>query len=254
MGMTIVVGDGDTVSHTHLDGYLENVACLKILGRSHDFRTKEQKRGFRFRLTIDPWFSIGFAVSIIGKAFPYEMVFSSGNGNAKREETFSFGEDDFRVLFSCVKPSELITFCPMKNYNGLLGVSMSLYLDGEEHYTHYPLYIENLTAQSVCSSMIDFLDSTLTTDACRERLREVQERFEHAVYFNWSPDSWVKCPDSGYKTTVINPPEMSLGETIVDESGQRFRIVEPGETNTLRLKPLGKHGKTKPKRLHYIAG
>jgi len=278
-GMDIIMGYKgykDFNARTHFDGHFEDMACLVVFGQFHDFRTEEQKKGFRYRLYINPCSTAKFHISLCNIDDSFELLFSSGFKENCVEEKIRLSMQDFDDLFSTVKPEELLTFSLMKNFNGLFGIGGSIYLDGKENGFFYPVYVENRVGQIIIDSMLCLLDMKLTDPLCRAKLNKVKEYFDEAVYYSFVPESWIKLQDRGYVTDFNFPhdyqgtgkPEIIVGSTFVDETGRRYMLrgiemfsgwlANPTEEQQKRtgmlLRPLGENDGNKPDRLYYVSG
>ena len=270
-GMDVILKDDKGVYSWHADGYFGDYACLKIFGHYHDFRTAEQKKGFRYWLSLKPWFGTELHASIINSGDSYELSFSSGYKESGIEETIILSKYDLDALFSEVAPDKLLNFSLMERFNGLLGVRGSIYIDGESNSFYYPVHIEDRIGQSISSSMLRLIDEKLQNPECREKFEKVKARFDDAFYYSWEPEGWLSIKDRGYITDIYDKEfesKLKPGDSVVDRRGQRYMIrgiemfsrplSKPTEEQMNRkgilLRPLGKHGEEKPARLYYISG
>jgi len=275
-GMDIIHGFKDHEIVTHCDGYFDNYTCLNIFGSNHDFRTDEQKKGFRYRLSLNPWFAIAAEVNIYKEKDNFILVFAFGFKENRIKEKMQLTQKDIDKLFAEISPKELLEFSLMKNYYDLLGVHGYIYLDGKENRFYYPVHIDDKVGRYICDSMLSLLDDKLDGTECRKQLKKIKEHFDNAEYFSWEPEDWIKVSDRGYMTSLEFPPvgktgksiDIKAGNSFVDDSGRRYmvrgiemfsgRLANPAEEQlkikSILLRPIGDYDGTKPERLHFIIG
>ena len=275
-GMYITIGDEDYVEMAHFDGHFEDMECIKVFGRSHDFRTDEQKKGFHYHLSLNPWFATAAEAYLYKEKETFFLDFACGLKDNQVEETIELTQKDIDNLFSEISQEELLEFSLMTNYKDLLGVRGSIYLDGKENWFYYPVHIDDKRGRSICDSMIRLLDEKLARVECRKQLNKIKDHFDNAEYYSWEPEDWIKVSDRGYMTSLEFPLvgktgkslDIKAGNSFVDDSGRRYMVrgIEmfsgwlacPTEEHLKRksiiLRPISDYDGIRPERLHYILG
>ena len=230
--------------------------CAKVYGFAHDFRTEEQKKGFRYHLNVYTRKSVHpFDVWIKNAGNGYELKFASGLGKYRVRERFYLSEREMDTLFAEVRPEELLDFHLMPDYNGTFGIRGEIYIDGRTNRFRYPVYIADRIGLYLPRAMVRLLNDKLS-GICQSRIGTPTWDINSGGCFSWEPQGWSKTIEYIFLTQSDRPFTTGLfvGAVYADTDGNRYRIVgfERGTNAKVLIRPINRKDEKKPDRLHLI--